>query len=70
MGGCISVQTTTVVYACNPRTHEAEAGGLQIIGYYGLHSEFKVIMEYITRPVSNKISKKKMCLKMVIMKPS
>jgi hypothetical protein len=38
-----------VGYACNPSTHEIEAGGLRVQSQPGLISEFQISLGYIAR---------------------
>jgi hypothetical protein len=43
-----------VTYAYNPSIQEAEAGGPQVWGQPGLHSELKASLGYIARPCLKK----------------
>jgi hypothetical protein len=43
-----------MIYACNFSTREVKAGGSQIWGQSGLHSEFQVILVYKARLCLNK----------------
>lgn len=43
-------QSGMVVYICNSSTWEAETGGSQVHGHFGLRSEIETSLGYIVRP--------------------